>query len=73
MISVLVVLYLKRIYISMEYMQKLLFFAKLIILWMGCTGFLKCGKRYTGCTEVHWGHLEKNSGKVDKNSANGVE
>ena len=49
------------------------FFAKLIILCTRCTGFLKCGKRCTGCTEVHWVHLEKNSGKVDKNSANGVE
>ena len=57
MMSVLGVFYQKGIDISMEYMQKL------IIL---CTGFLKCEKRGTGCTEVHWIHFEKNSGKVDK-------
>ena len=64
----------------MEYMQKLLFFAKLIIL---CTGFLECEKRAQGSFRKKlrksgkklskWGGIKlrfgvKNSGMGEENS-----
>ena len=56
MMSVLVVLYYKGIYISMEYMQKLLFFAKCARVAPGALGARDAG------VYDEWSFGEKNSG-----------